>query len=268
MRICFLIGLFILGACLGSFLCCEARRLYLKGKEKLGPRSVCLSCKTKLKWYDNIPIFSWLFLRGKCRKCSKKIGALEFLSELGVGLAFLCLGTTFDPFNTVALDWPIFIITLILTLILCFLAIYDGMCGELPLIFLFLAIIFSLVLVVLKIFYQLQTTEFSVELILKPLVSAIIIGGLYLILHFISRGKWVGDGDWLLGLSIGLALFEPYLSAVALFTANVVACLVMLPFLKKSKHKKIYFGPFMVLAFVLTLTFSDFFLYALGGFVL
>ena len=86
--------MFILGACFGSFLCCQARRLRLKeGKKpkskKLPARSICLSCGYQLKWYDNLPIFSWLLLRGKCRKCRQKIGILEVLSELGLALAFL-----------------------------------------------------------------------------------------------------------------------------------------------------------------------------------
>ena len=68
METVFLVGLFILGACFGSFLCCQARRLRIKDKhgkksvKKLGSRSVCLHCKAKLKWYDNIPIISWLIL--------------------------------------------------------------------------------------------------------------------------------------------------------------------------------------------------------------
>ena len=75
----------------------------------------------------------------------------------------------------------------------------------------------------------------------------------------------MGDGDWLLGTALGLALASPWLSLITLFLANVLACLVMAPVVHKNKRKKIYFGPFMVIAFIITLTFADFFYCAIGS---
>ena len=269
MQILFFILLFIIGACFGSFLCCQARRLHLKstkGKnQKLNSRSVCLSCNYQLKWYDNIPIFSWLFLRGKCRKCGKKIGFAEILSELGLGLAFLALGTTINPSAANALEWATLIATLLLMLPLGFLAIYDGIYGELPTKYLTISIICAIIVLCLKEWLALSITSFTPEIILKPLVSVSILGGLYFILYIASRGKWVGDGDWLLGTALGIALVDPWLALITLFLANVLACLVMAPLIKKNKRKKIYFGPFMVAAFVITLTFANFFYYAIGA---
>lgn len=268
MQILFYILLFILGSCFGSFLCCQARRLHLKiaGKgKKLGARSVCLQCNYQLKWYDNIPVLSWLFLRGKCRKCGKKIGLAEFLSELGLGLAFLALGTTINPTAANILQWSIFIATLILTISLGFLAIYDGIYGELPTIYLTISIICAIIVLCLKEWLILSNSSFTPEIIFKPLASVAILGGVYLILYLISRGKWVGDGDWILGAALGIALADPWLALIALFIANVLACLVMAPVIKRRKNKKIYFGPFMVAAFIITLTFADFFYYAIGG---
>lgn len=268
MQILFYILLFILGSCFGSFLCCQARRLHLKSVrkgKKLGTRSVCLQCNYQLKWYDNIPIFSWLFLRGKCRKCGKKIGLAEFLSELDLGLAFLALGTTINPTAANILQWSIFITTLILTTSLGFLAIYDGIYGELPTIYLAISIICAIIVLCLKEWLILSNSSFAPEIIFKPLASVAILGGVYLILYLISKGKWVGDGDWILGTALGIALADPWLALIALFVANVLACLVMAPVIKRRKNKKIYFGPFMVAAFIITLTFADFFYYAIGG---
>ena len=268
MQILFYILLFILGSCFGSFLCCQARRLHLKvaGKgKKLGARSVCLQCNYQLKWYDNIPVLSWLFLRGKCRKCGKKIGLAEFLSELGLGLAFLALGTTINPTAANILQWSIFMTTLILTISLGFLAIYDGIYGELPTTYLTISIICAIIVLCLKEWLILSDSSFTPEIIFKPLASVAILGGVYLILYLISKGKWVGDGDWILGTALGIALADPWLALIALFIANVLACLVMAPVIKHRKNKKIYFGPFMVAAFIVTLTFADFFYYAIGG---
>ena len=268
MQILFYILLFILGSCFGSFLCCQARRIHLKvaGKgKKLGARSVCLQCNYQLKWYDNIPVLSWLFLRGKCRKCGKKIGLAEFLSELGLSLAFLALGTTINPTAANILQWSIFITTLILTTSLGFLAIYDGIYGELPTTYLTISIICAIIVLCLKEWLILSNSSFTPEIIFKPLASVAILGGVYLILYLISKGKWVGDGDWILGTALGIALADPWLALIALFIANVLACLVMAPVIKRRKNKKIYFGPFMVAAFIITLIFADFFYYAIGG---
>ncbi len=101
--------------------------------------------------------------------------------------------------------------------------------------------------------------------LLNVLYSVLILGGTYLVLYLISKGKWVGDGDWLLGTAIGLALGHPWLAVNALFIANLTACLVMAPIVKKTHHKKIYFGPFMVVAFIIVYSFADFFFYAIGG---
>ena len=251
MQIVFLVMMFILGACFGSFLCCQARRLRLKetGKKKLGARSVCLHCKKPLKWYENIPLFSWLFLKGKCSKCHKKIGIAEFLSELLMALAFLGISANFNVTSSSPLQWGVFISTLALILSLGFLAIYDGLYGELPSFALFIAIILGVLILVFK--------ELNRPIIYEPICSVLILGGLYLLLYLISKGKWVGDGDWLLGVAIGLALANPWLALVTLFLSNFIACLVMLPFMKKGNHR-IHFGPFLVIAFVITLSFTTF----------
>ena len=98
MRIVFYVLMYILGAVMGSFLLCQAWRLRYKTEKKksLGKWSVCLSCKKRLEWFDNIPIFSWIFLRGKCRYCKKKIGCAEILAEILMGVSFLGIATTFN----------------------------------------------------------------------------------------------------------------------------------------------------------------------------
>lgn len=263
MQIGFLILLFILGACFGSFLCCQARRLHLKSQKKakdLGPRSICLHCKYQLRWYDNIPIVSWLLLRGKCRKCHHKIGIAELLSELGLALAFLALGTTIDIQSANLVTWVSFAVLLLLSICLSFLAIYDGLYGELPTRYLVISIFLSIIVLTIKLISQIHASGFTASLIYDPLLSILILSGLYLLLYKLSQGKWVGDGDWLLGLAIALALIHPWLSLIALFIANLIACLVMYPILRKKKHAKIYLGPFLVVSFTITYTFSNFFL--------
>ena len=263
MQIIFLILLFILGACFGSFLCCQVRRMHYRSThktKKLNPRSICPHCKVKLAWYDNIPIVSWLVLRGKCRKCHHKIGLAEILSEVLLALSFLALGTTIIVEAATVLDWLAFAVLIIFTIIIGFLAIYDGLYGELPTKFLIIAIVVALAALIIKEIALLQLAPFSPLLITKPLLSILILGGLYLALYLLSKGKWVGDGDWLLATALAIVLFEPWLALVMLCVANVLACLVMAPFMRGKSSHQIYFGPFMVIAFIITTALSQFLL--------
>ena len=256
MQAIFLVFLFVLGACVGSFLCCQARRLRLKekGEKPLGQRSVCPKCRYQLKWYDNLPIISWFILKGRCRKCRKKIGLAEITSEILMALSFVAIGTTISPELPMPLVWIIFILSLVFVSSLGFLAIY----GELPSLCLTFSIICAIIIVILR-----EWTSFSgwqnLGLHLGDLgLSIAVLGGLYFILYKVPRGKWVGDGDWILGLAIAIALGHPWLCLIVLFISNLLACLVMLPFIKKTK--KIHFGPFLVAAYIITATFANFFL--------
>ena len=262
MQIIFSIFVFIIGAAFGSFLCCQARRLHLREEKNskssnqshqksLGKRSVCLHCGKQLKWYDNIPIISWLILRGKCRKCHKKIGNLEIFSEISTALALAAISTTVNVNTATPLDWYTFILVTIFTLALIFLAIYDGMCGELPNFALIVAVILAITSITPTLI-----NNFSIQ----PFLSAGLYGGIYLLLYLISKGKWVGDGDWILAATTGLVLGSPWISMVALFLANFAACIVTIPTLKKRQNHQIYFGPFLVFAFIVAYTFSDFFI--------
>ena len=254
MQILFGIILFILGTAFGSFLCCQARRLRLRETKKhtLGARSVCMYCDKKLKWYENLPVISWCIQKGKCRHCGHKIGRLEILSEIATAIALALLSTTVDIATAGPIDWIIFVITLLLTLALIFLALYDGAWGELPTFMLIVSAFLAVILAATRLY-----ADFSIPALTSTLISAAILGGLYLILYLVSKGKWVGDGDWILASIIGLALGVPFLALAALFIANLSATIIMLPRTIKRSDHHIYFGPFLVAAFVITLALCD-----------
>ena len=255
---------FIVGTCIGSFLCCQARRLHYnlahKRAKLKSKRSICLRCKKPLKWHDNIPLLSWVMLRGKCRYCHHKIGIAEIISEIATAIAFLSLSFTVSITSVSPFEWLIFISVIVFTSVLVFLAIYDGLYGELPTLFLLIAIFIGFIIASLKIWSVLIISPFTPDLIVNPLLSVLVLGGLYLLLYLLSKGKWVGDGDWLLASAIALALGHPLLALIALFLANFVACLIMLPVAKGNHKAKIHFGPFLVIAFVITYILSPFFI--------
>jgi leader peptidase (prepilin peptidase)/N-methyltransferase len=101
----------VMGAMFGSFLNVVAFRLPRR-ESIVKPRSRCTSCQTQIKPYDNVPILSWIVLRGRCRNCSAKISPRYPLVEAGTAL--LCAGAvlTHDTASGIALS-----VTLILLLV-------------------------------------------------------------------------------------------------------------------------------------------------------
>ncbi len=243
----FYVMLFVMGAMSGSFLCCQARRLRVRElrQKSLGKWSVCMNCKKRLKWYENVPIVSWLALRGRCAKCGGKIGVAEFLAEVLTAAVFVLVGLKFDPASAGVLEWARLVFRLMFASILMFLAIYDGLYGELPSTVLTFLVMCAIMIVILE-----QWSLVSVGL---ALLAGVIFGGLYLVLYLVSHGKWVGDGDWVMAGAIGLALMRPFAALVAIAIANAAACVVMAPIVAKKKDHKIYFGPFLMVGYVVAI---------------
>ena len=87
----FAFWLFCCGACIGSFLNVVVYRLPL-GKNLSRPPSSCPSCDQRIRWYDNIPMISWICLKGRCRNCKEPIAIRYLLVEGIVASSFLLLG--------------------------------------------------------------------------------------------------------------------------------------------------------------------------------
>src|SRR3954454_10828873 len=93
-----------LGAAVGSFLNVCIYRLPLDLSVNEPRRSFCPSCKQQLTWYQNVPLLSWLFLRGKCAHCGTRIAFRYFAVELLTALLFLCVWRTF-PWQVAIAYW-------------------------------------------------------------------------------------------------------------------------------------------------------------------
>jgi leader peptidase (prepilin peptidase)/N-methyltransferase len=87
------------GLAVGSFLNVLAARLPLK-RSVVHPASACMSCGTEIRWYDNVPLLSYVLLRGRCRSCGTRIGlrypAVELTTALLVSGCVLAFGLTAD----------------------------------------------------------------------------------------------------------------------------------------------------------------------------
>jgi len=223
MHTLFIIFAGILGLIVGSFLNVVIFRMNT-GKG-LGGRSMCLSCNNTLKWYELIPVVSFLIQKGHCRNCHSKISWQYPIVEFVTAILFASIVFNFSG--------PIHIILwLIIASLGMVIAVYDfhhRMIPVKPLI----ALAVASLLVGFHIF------------------AAIIVALPFLVLWFISLGKWIGFGDVELMAIIGLALgIKAGFSAVIL--GFWIACLVILPivFYLKRKGKKhdpeIPFGPFLL----------------------
>lgn len=245
-----MVFLFIIGAMLGSFACCQVWRIRKGDKSKW---SHCMHCKYQLRWYDNIPIVSWLMLGGKCRKCRKKIGCAEILAEVCLAAVF-ALSFWFWPARAglLALDvaecikFALFLIGLVIFAILF---IYDAKWKELPVPLLLgvcgVAAVFLAILI-----WQSYSLYGSFDW-LGLVLALVFLPGLYYLMYKISGESWVGGGDWILCIPLALMLSNMWLALMCMFAANVIGSIVMLPVAvkKKKKNMVIPFGPFLIVSF-------------------
>jgi len=211
----------------------------------LDDHSQCLHCSYKLKWYDMIPIVSWLALRGKCRSCRQPIGWFEFLMEVGVA-AFFVLSYAFWPGGVeTGYDIAHFVLWLIAGVIMAILFAYDLKWFLLP-----DKLNIALAIVGLGIVGVVAAeTGDIVGTLLSAAGSVAILSGLYAALFFVSKGNWVGFGDVKLGVGLALILVDWQLALMALFLANFIGCLIVIPLLaakKLERNAHVPFGPLLI----------------------
>lgn len=98
------------GLLIGSFLNVVAYRVPLK-RSIVSPPSACTSCGTRIKTYDNIPVLSWILLRGRCRTCKSPISVRYPLVELGTGVFFAAVTVWYFLTQLSLLPWTDFATT-------------------------------------------------------------------------------------------------------------------------------------------------------------
>lgn len=252
-----LVFFFVLGAAIASFLNVIADRLP-QGGSLVSPPSHCPVCQHRIASRDLVPIFSYLWLKGRCRYCDTHIPLRSFVVEVLSGLLFAFLYWRYG------LSYELLIMVIYCCLFIV-LAIIDLEHGILPNKIVYPGMIIALVIAA-------SGTLFSVEpsFIFKAIprihhlwvVNAVIGGATgFLILFIIAlifRGG-MGWGDVKLAGLIGLASGFP-LIVVAIFLAVVSGGLVavMLLLLKIKKRKEpIPFGPFLAIAAIATLLWGS-----------
>lgn len=219
-------------------------------KSPLKDRSRCLHCGYELKWYDLIPLVSWVTLGGKCRKCRKPIGYFEPLIEIGVATFFVLSYTLWPNGFDTPLEITQFVIWLISGVALAILFAYDFKWSLLPNRLSFLVIGLGLVSAVISI----SMAGDMITAAASVIWSMFVLGGIYAIIYLASRGRWIGFGDVKLGLGLGLLLADWQLAFLALFAANFIGCLIVLPLMATHKLKansRVPFGPLLIVGAII-----------------
>lgn len=260
---------FIIGLIIGSFL--GAANYRLKTAEDIVfKRSHCPLCKKTIRWYDNIPLLSFIVLHGKCRGCRKYISWEYPLIELMTGVLFAGVAMKFfgapilgvsgiisGTIGTSAIIDMSFLLFTICYLVIIFWHDYDFML--IP-----DAVVFPAIFV--TFFYQIYKyiqSPLSIANFHSPLTGAIIsaLGAalFFFFLIWISKGKWIGGGDVKLGFLAGLIVGWPKILFVFFLTYLIgsVISLALIALKKKTWKSQVPFGPFMVAAILLVLFFSD-----------
>ena len=222
----------------------ESRSLKALVRPLSHDRSMCLHCHHELRWYDLIPILSWLSLGGRCRYCRKRIGYLEPLVELGLATVFV-LSFLYWPYALDApLQWARFALWLIVCVLMTILFVYDAKWSLLP----FSINLGLIVTSVLFLVVSLCITPFGLPEWMSLGGAVMLLAGLYFVLSL--RG-WVGLGDSILGLGLALLLMSWEKAFLTLFLANLFGCVMLVPLAishKLSRGAHIPFGPFLILA--------------------
>lgn len=219
-------------------------------------RSMCLHCKHELRWYDLIPLVSWLSTKGKCRYCKKTIGYFEPLMEIGTAAAFVLFYGVWVSANGVLGNIPILGLWVVILTLLAILFAYDAKWFILPDVIIFPLIAASIVVAGVGFF----ESEAKGAYLLSTFGRVVILSGLYLALWIVSKGNWVGFGDVKLGLALGLLLADWKLAFLALFLANLFGTLLVLPGLLRkqlTRQTQVPFGPLLIAGFFVALLYGN-----------
>jgi leader peptidase (prepilin peptidase)/N-methyltransferase len=207
-------------------------------------RSECPKCKTKIRFWDLIPVLSYVVLRGHCRNCQEKISWIYPVVEIATAGIFLLIWLYFG-FSVYAIFLMIF------SWILIIVFVHDAKTMEIS----GQALLLLLLLLIIWTVWEAVLYQPTIALLDDHIWAGIIGGILWLILNLVSKGKWIGFGDFQLGFLLGFVLGLPN-SVIFLFITAIIGgivAIVLMALGKKHLKDKVALGPIMILAFFITL---------------
>ncbi len=258
MYVLIFIFIFLLGTIIGSFLNVVIYR-FGTGKSISHGRSICMSCNHTLRWYELIPVFSFLIQRSRCRRCASSISHQYPLVEFGTGLVFTLIAFHFSPLLLFSQFSYIFLVSFFSFIfsILIVISVYDMRHKIIPdkLVYVYAFISF------LSIFINYTSIG---PLFTTPTIMSVISGPLFALpfafLWLVSRGRWMGLGDaklvlgigWMLGPALGLSAMM-----LSFWIGSIVSLFIMFFTRKKINLKtEIPFAPFLIISTLIVFLFN------------
>lgn len=219
-------------------------RLQLKRLSISRGRSMCLSCRHELRAIDLVPVFSWLWLRGKCRYCGARIPDTP-LAELLVPTLFI-LSYLFWPYSLSGGAILPFVVWLVALVALVALALYDIKWFLLP-----NRIVWPLATLALiyRITLAIAPGQDTLEVLMAGFWGVLALAGLFFVLFTVSNERWIGGGDVKLAIALGLFAGGPLAAFLVLFIASTSGSLAAIPMLLRGqsvRQARIPFGPFLI----------------------
>lgn len=253
----------LIGAAMGSFVGALTWRIRHKMDFVKG-RSECEHCHHILSAWDLLPIVSWLFLRGRCRYCHKKIGALTLGIEIAMAIVFVVsfvwwpLGQLYTEHGVIDIwQMALFVLWLVMTVVMMALLVYDYRWRLLPNRLMFPLMAVAAVFSVLNNIVVQDIT--LLNYILSTILGLLPVAGVYGLIYVCSGGRLIGFGDVKFGVVVGL-LFGWQGALLVLVIANILGSLVSLPMLiggKMKMNSQMAFGPFLIMATLVVFIFQQ-----------
>lgn len=241
------IMIFVYGVIIGSFLNVLIYRLPLK-ENIATERSHCMKCGNKIKWYDLVPLVSYILLRGKCRHCKEKISVQYPLVEFANGIGYVWIFLT----NGINADSILFCLC---TSALLVLSVIDWRTFEIPV----GLNIFIFILGVIRAIKDFDNITYL-------LIGMVIVSIPLLILFYVTKGRGIGGGDVKLMAAAGLLIGAKEI-VLALVLGCVIGSIIHLALMKICKKENVLaFGPYLSLGIFLAILYGEEFLNWYMGF--
>jgi len=245
MDLLFYFFLFLFGTFIGSFLGVLVDRLP-HGETVLRGRSHCAFCHKTLGVLDLVPVVSYLFLRGKCRYCKKKLSLFYPVIEILTGLLFILPFAIFHLPFSIDLFFYLFILSSLIVLFFV-----DLKYGILP-----FPVVFPAILV--TFFYLIITSPFS--LLTSHFIAAFGAFVFFFLLFVITRGRGMGFGDVVYVILMGLLLGFPGIlfGLYFAFVTGAIVSLILVGLKRKKIHgSTIAFGPFLIFGTIVMMFWGE-----------
>jgi len=237
--------IFALGGVIGSFLNVCIYRIP-KEESIVFPPSHCIDCSHPLAWYDLVPIVSYLSLRGKCRYCGGVISPQYPIIEALNAIIYLFLYLHFG----LSAEFVFYGIMASILIVVCLIDYYHQIIPD--------GII--LLMFVLTVIYKAsEYLIYGTPLFLRDPICGFLAGGLLFLAIAVISGGAMGGGDIkliaVLGLILGLK--KTLLNILLSFFIGAVVSIYLLASGRKGRKDAIPFGPFINIAFIITLFYGD-----------